>query len=341
MGQILSCPFTVDRASSRILWEFTGKCNLNCRHCLYYGGSNGVGQDLTREQITPILDSIAREGSIKAIWISGGEPLLRRELMWFVEAIAQRGMTPSISSNATLVTEEMARSLYRLGVRYVHVSLDGADAATHDALRRAPGAFDAALAGIDRLTASGIQVGASCMVTEESAGQLDRVLALAKQRRVSPLSFYTVAPIGRGTAEQPGNLLALMEGLAAFQREHSGDQTPRLEVFRTLTGQDRLDKTAGLRPCNADSFFTISNTGRLSSCPWLSKSGHGLGSISLLETDFSTAAEEIRRETAAFLRRRREALPLCGGCAHRDVCGRGCPAVSLPGENDPLCRFLL
>ena len=75
-----TCPFNLKKAQPRILWEITSKCNLKCRHCLYYTESPQIVTDLSYKQICEIVDKISEDGRIKEIWISGGEPLVRKDI---------------------------------------------------------------------------------------------------------------------------------------------------------------------------------------------------------------------------------------------------------------------
>lgn len=338
---ILSCPFTLTASTSRVLWEVTGTCNLNCRHCLYFNNQKKPAPDLTFEELTVILDSISRDGQIKAIWLSGGEPLLRKDLPRFAREISKRGIVPSISTNGTLLTDALAKELYEAGVRYVHVSIDGATAEVHDNLRNTPGAFEGVMRGIECLKQSNIRTGASYMVTRESISQVPNMVLLACEKGLDVLSFYLVAPIGRGTEVQDTRELELMQELEAALRPYRNLSNLIIEVFRTVSEEQKSDPMAGLMECNGQCFYTITNDGYLASCPWFSKSDSPVESVDLKKTDFGVARKEIQKRMVRFLQQRQNTMQEnCTGCPHQANCGKGCPAVSAQNNMDPLCRYL-
>lgn len=338
---VLSCPFTLTDSTSRVLWEVTGKCNLNCRHCLYFNNQKKIAPDLTIEQMTTILDDIAQDGQIKAIWISGGEPLLRKDLIPFVQEISKRGITPSISTNGTMLTGELVEELYNAGVRYVHLSIDGTTAAVHDWLRNTTGAFDAVMRGIDYLNSSGIRKGASYMVTWDSVTQVPEMITLGLKKGLDVLSFYLVAPIGRGTVIQDSRNFELMNALEEAVEPYRNLPDIRIEVFRTISQNQRADPSVGLMECKGQCFYTITNDGHLASCPWFAKNDFSIEPISLLEMNFSDAKYIILERMEKYLQKRKNKLTnWCVDCIHKDNCGKGCPAVGDVGGIDPLCGYL-
>ncbi len=338
---VLSCPFTLTASTSRILWEVTGKCNLNCRHCLYFNNMKKPAPDLTFEQMISILDNIASDGEIKAIWLSGGEPLLYKDLVRFAEEISKRGLIPSVSTNGTLLTEELAERLFKAGVRYVHLSIDGATAEVHDHLRNTPGAFDAVMRGIACLKRSNICAGASYMVTWDSIGQVTDMISLAQEKGLDVLSFYLIAPIGRGTTAQDPKEFELMHVLEETLKPYRNLPNLKIEVFRTVTERQRAASSVGLMECKGQCFYTITNDGFLASCPWFAKSDSPVESVSLLETDFATGRQLIHSRMEQYLYARQTVFEKsCSTCIHKDSCGKGCPAVSENGGFDPLCRYL-
>ena len=78
---INACPFNLQDGKERILWEITPRCNMNCKHCLFFSGNGkGIKDEITTGDAFKIIDNIKNDKMIKAIWISGGEPLLRKDI---------------------------------------------------------------------------------------------------------------------------------------------------------------------------------------------------------------------------------------------------------------------
>lgn len=332
-----TCPFNLATARPRILWEITSKCNLKCRHCLYYESEEAIGKDLTFEEICRIVDKIAADGRIKEVWLSGGEPLIRPDILEIITYISEKGLIPSLSTNGTLVTAENAPALFKGGIRYTHVSLDGIDAATHDWLRQTDGAFEKAVAGLRELSKNGILTGASFMVTEKSIDQVEGMLGLAEKLGLSIISFYMVEPLGRAAGSEFGDKRMLSQKLLAIKHRvdekaiafHGKAEFPR--IFEEDMDIDILEE------CHAEKFFTLTSDGKLGVCPWLMKSKGAYIGGDLRIDDFAKSVENCEQYIVS-MKQNRKTQGKCGQCGQNQVCGQGCPAVSRYSSADPYGR---
>jgi radical SAM protein with 4Fe4S-binding SPASM domain len=108
------------------------------------------------------------------------------------------GIRVALATNGTLVTNEIARKILESGVRRVSISLDGADAPTHDAFRGMPGAFDAALRGFRNLRELGMSLQINMTIARHNAHQLPAVLKLAKEIGADALHTFLLVPVGCG-----------------------------------------------------------------------------------------------------------------------------------------------
>ena len=96
------------------------------------------------------------------------------------------------------MTKEVAHKIVDAGVRRVSISLDGADAATHDAFRGIPGAFDKALRGLRNLKELGMSVQINMTIARHNAHQLPAVLEMARQLGADALHTFLLVPVGCG-----------------------------------------------------------------------------------------------------------------------------------------------
>ena len=103
-----------------------------------------------------------------------------------------------MATNGTLVTKEVAHKIVDAGVRRVSISLDGADAATHDAFRGIPGAFDQALRGLRNLKELGMSVQINMTIARHNAHQLPAVLEMARSLGADALHTFLLVPVGCG-----------------------------------------------------------------------------------------------------------------------------------------------
>ena len=108
--------------------------------------------------------------------LSGGEPLYRQDIFQLAEYATSRGLRVALATNGTLVTKDIAEKIKNSGIKRVSISLDGADATTHDTFRGIPGAFDAAIYGMRNLQELGVSVQINTTIARHNAHQLPDVL---------------------------------------------------------------------------------------------------------------------------------------------------------------------
>src|ERR1022692_3809943 len=180
-----------------IFWELTKGCNLRCIHCRASATELSSPDDLSTETAKAIIDQIA-EVSSPILVLSGGEPLFRSDIFQLARYGTDKGLRVALATNGTLVTKQVAQKIVDSGVRRVAISLDGADAATHDTFRGIPGAFDAAITGFRNLKALGMQVQINTTIARHNAHQLPHVLALAKSLGADALHTFLLVPVGCG-----------------------------------------------------------------------------------------------------------------------------------------------
>jgi radical SAM protein with 4Fe4S-binding SPASM domain len=180
-----------------IFWELTKGCNLRCIHCRASATELSAPSDLSTEAARDIIDQIAAV-STPILVLSGGEPLFRSDIFQLARYGTDKGLRVALATNGTLVTKHVARMIVDSGVQRVAISLDGADALTHDTFRGIPGAFDAAIAGFRNLKYLGMSVQINTTIARHNAHQLPQVLELAKSLGADALHTFLLVPVGCG-----------------------------------------------------------------------------------------------------------------------------------------------
>jgi radical SAM protein with 4Fe4S-binding SPASM domain len=180
-----------------IFWELTKGCNLRCIHCRATATELSAPTDLSTQAARDIIDQIA-EVSSPILVLSGGEPLYRSDIFQLARYGTEKGLRVALATNGTLVSKEVARMIVDSGVQRVAISLDGADALTHDSFRGIPGAFDAAIAGFRNLKNLGMSVQINTTIARHNAHQLPAVLELAKLLGADALHTFLLVPVGCG-----------------------------------------------------------------------------------------------------------------------------------------------
>jgi 12,18-didecarboxysiroheme deacetylase len=209
--------FSADK-SPVVVWNMTRRCNLKCIHCYSNSADVNYPDELTTAEGKKLIDDLAQFGS-PVILFSGGEPLLRPDLLELAQYATNKGMRAVISTNGTLITKEIATRLQKIGLSYVGVSLDGLEK-THDRFRGKKGAFAAALEGIRNCRNAGIKVGIRFTVNKHNLSDVGAMFDLLEQEKIERLCFYHLVYTGRGsqlrdedlTHEETRRLLDLIAG---------------------------------------------------------------------------------------------------------------------------------
>ena len=174
------------------------RCNLACVHCYAEGAEEGCPPILSVAEVRDLFRQFAELGCLHCT-VTGGEPLLCPDFEARWTAIAEQGIRRLLFTNATRVDDRVAAFLRETPPDWVEVTLLGADSATHDALTRHPGSFEAALAGIRRLERAGVRARVKTMVMRGNAKQIGAIRDLA-------------ATLGDGSFRLDGQLMGDFRG---------------------------------------------------------------------------------------------------------------------------------
>jgi radical SAM protein with 4Fe4S-binding SPASM domain len=192
------CPAQAGHGKPRLIfWEVTKGCNLRCIHCRASATDLSSPTDLCTQAARNIIDQITDVAN-PILVLSGGEPLFRSDIFQLARYGTVRGLRVALATNGTLVTQQVARKIVNAGIKRVAISLDGADAVTHDDFRGIPGAFDAAISGFRNLKDLGMSVQINTTIARHNARQLPRVLELAKSLGADALHTFLLVPVGCG-----------------------------------------------------------------------------------------------------------------------------------------------
>jgi radical SAM protein with 4Fe4S-binding SPASM domain len=179
-----------------VVWDFTHKCNLSCKHC--YSNSGGIREaELTTDEALDVVEQLADAG-VTALAFSGGEPLTRSDFFEVAAHAVDCGLYVSVATNGTLLTREMACKLKKAKIHYVEISIDGATAATHDAFRGVPGAFDKAVTGLKNAVAENLCACIATTATKSNLEEMPAIVTLAEEIGAERFTYFNFIPTGRG-----------------------------------------------------------------------------------------------------------------------------------------------
>jgi len=188
--------FSIDKKPV-VVWNVTRACNLNCVHCYARAVERTHDKELSYDQGIALIDDLAEFG-VPVILFSGGEPLMRRDLVDLASYAVKKGMRAVISTNGTLITPKKAQELKQIGLSYVGVSLDGM-AEINDRFRGKKGAFEEALAGIKNCQEVGLKVGLRFTINRMNIDEIPYIFDLLEENRIPRVCFYHLVYAGRGS----------------------------------------------------------------------------------------------------------------------------------------------
>ncbi len=180
-----------------VVWNVTRRCNLKCVHCYAHAKNIPFDNELSTDQGKELINDLADFGS-PVMLFSGGEPLVRKDLPQLAAYAVEKGMRAVISTNGTLITATMARTLKEIGLSYVGISLDGMQE-VNDRFRGVPGAFNSALEGIKNSQDAGIKVGLRFTINKFNVNEIPKIFQLLEEMDIPRVCFYHLVYAGRGS----------------------------------------------------------------------------------------------------------------------------------------------
>jgi len=364
-----------------ISWNLTYRCNLACEHCyLDAGGSPLVDaenfadrSELGTEECFRVIDDIAAFAPECLTILTGGEPLLRRDILEIVRRAAERGLWVVVGTNGVCITENLARRLAEAGARGLSLSLDALDPDRHDRFRKVRGAWRNTVEGAEILNRTGLPFIVQTTAGSHNLGELDAIAGFAHDRLAAKVwNLYFLVPTGRGQFVSditPAQYDEVLASLYRIQRkydrrmlvnakcaphyiktvlENAGAQTDPIPTDAESAPFDpaqRRPSWPGLSPiriysggaggCPAGTHYMgIRPNGDVTPCPYLPVFAGNLRSASLADLWTSSGLfTDIRRRSSLGGR--------CGACEMNAHCG-GCRAraYGMTGDlmaEDPLC----
>ena len=334
-----------------ITWSVTAKCNLRCKHCYSESSPEAGDNDLTTDESLRVIDEIADWG-IGLLIFDGGEPLLREDFFQIADYASNKGITTGIGTNGTMLDIATARRLLSVGIRYLSLSIDGADAETHDAFRGEAGNFRKTLEAASACKEAGLPFQFNTVLRKKTIPQISDILRLGLDYGVFGMEFFDLIPVGRANRECRDEVLTVeerkevVEQLAQAQIDYPLTiETPSLPMYPLIL---KLNVDKGIRPkhipmeqlvrlayygrgCAAGSprgYVVIRNNGEVNPCIFLQIN---LGNVK------EKSIRQIWQESPILsqLRSRELLKGECGQCQYKDIC-TGCRARAYVETGDVL-----
>jgi radical SAM protein with 4Fe4S-binding SPASM domain len=316
----VSAPPAPEKRLWRLHLYLTEDCNLACRHCGVVDGSR-PGGELNSRAVRRLIDQAVATG-VDGIAFSGGEPLLRADCLDLLGYAARRVKT-LLSTNGTLLDEASAAALVALGV-VVQVSLDGATAAVHDALRGS-GAFERAWRGIEHLQRAGIGERLALNVTllRPNLPQVAEIVALAARRGVAGVRFAPVQRLGRAATRWPELAPGAGDYAPVYRLLYRTLDAGKVTVGKGLPGLE-MEPLEGQPWCRLGHLLLVDSRGDIYPCSLLTAPQFRLGNVAHTPLAEALGSDRLRG-LAALCAGRKDEIDDCRACAWRHFCQASCP----------------
>jgi len=301
--------------------EVIGACNLTCTHC--FASPLPRNHDaLTLAELDRLFGELASLGSFR-LGLTGGEPLMRPDFFEVVDAALAHGLHPCLTTNALLITDEIARELGRRPLVWLNVSLDGATAESNDAVRGA-GVFDRVVEKLCILRRHA-RFTLAFTITRDNAEEVDACARLAKELSAHTAVFRPLYPVGAARAKPE-----MMPGFAQYSDAlvrlgssvESGGSVKAVDPFSPQARQASQAKVFANLGCGAgNTVASVSVKGDVNPCSFL-------GSLFEAGNVRTRPFAEIWKQSAGFVRMRslsRERVngKFEGGCRARSLAAHG------------------
>ncbi|MBF8267966.1 MAG: radical protein [Dehalococcoidia bacterium] len=329
-----------------LFYEITKACALSCRHCRAHAQPKRHPSELTTQESMALVDEIGRFSPKPILIISGGDPLMRRDLFEVAAYAVSQGVRTSLSPSVTaLVTPKNLARVYQAGVRHISFSLDGATPEVHDGFRGVAGAFDRTLGAIGAARDAGLTVQLNTTVSRWNSNQLEALAEVVARSGAVLWDVFFMVPTGRAQAEE---VLSAEEHEKVFQWLHHLSRTSTLSVKTTMgqpfrrvmlqqAAKDGVEVDSVPSANDGKGICFISHVGEIFPSGFLPLECGNVRTDSLVEVYRTHPVFRALRDPDALKGK-------CGRCGFRVVCG-GCRAraYGFTGdylEAEPCCAYV-
>ena len=337
-------------------YEITQACDLVCKHCRASAQENPAEDELLTPQSLVLLEQVATFPRKPVVVFTGGDPLKRADLFTLIEHAVSLGLQTALTPSATpLATKAALERAKKAGIGAFGISLDGPDAATHDAFRGFEGSFEKTLEMLESARSLGVPVQVNTSITKRNYRKIDAIAELLSTQGIMMWSLFFLVPVGRGVEEEritPTEYLQVFEQLWKHsQVQPYSIKTTEAPHYRRFVLEKGGDPLAA--PQSSDAHRTMRHRAPLGitdgrGIMFTSHNGEifPAGFLPIVCGRFpNDSVVEVYQKHPVFqsLQDPDQYKGICGKCNSRQICGgsraRAYAVTGDPLEAEPDCLF--
>ncbi len=329
--------------------NLTRRCNLSCVHCYLDADTllHSSDNELTTKEVCHLLDEVVTCGDGTMVVLTGGEPLVRRDLEQIIAHGTKLELAMVVGTNGMMLTERRVTSLKDSGLLGAGISVDSLDAEKHDNFRGQSGAWEKTMAGIEQCRRQQLSFQIHFTITDNNADELAAMIDFARSSGALVLNIFFLVCTGRGESFsniQPERYERVLAEIIDAQSQYPdliirprcaphfkriAFQKDPDSLLNRISGQEGDGCIAGTHYCR------VTPEGGITACPYIDTE---VGNI------HQTSFTDSWKHAPDFLRLRKPKLNgRCGNCEYRQLCG-GCRARPVAAGNDlmdtdPWCTY--
>ncbi len=348
--------FDFHHAPFIVIWEATRSCDLACHHCRAEAAPHRDPLELNHQEAISLLNHVREEFGPVLFVLTGGDPLKRTDLHVLIRHGTALGLRMTITPSVTpLLTDDALEQLAQSGIKRIAMSLDGADAETHDTFRGVIGTFARTISAIRTAQKLGMECQINTTVSKHNLQQVPDIAKLVGWLDATLWSVFQVVPTGRAAASNDAvvpsaveqeKLYRLLADIALNSETSFDIKTTAGQPYYRVLSQERarrgnppttrrsLRAPRGVNDGNG--FVFISHTGDISPSGFLPVVAGNVRTHSL-------ATVYRHHDLFTRLRHPHSFAGKCGYCEYNDRCGgsrsRTYAITGDPFASDPTCIY--
>ncbi|HWP49367.1 MAG TPA: radical SAM protein [Candidatus Limnocylindrales bacterium] len=333
-----------------ISWNITKRCNIQCAHC-YLDAAYRTGErigELSTEECFRIIDQIEEVNPHALLILTGGEPLLRKDIFEIARYASQKKFMVVIGTNGTILNDKLVQKMVAAGVKGVSISLHSVRPEAHDHFTQVPGSWQKAVRGAQVLKRNQVEFIIQTSTMSWNYDEIPRIVDFAYELGARFFNLYFLVCTGRGQGLSGKDISearyeAMLVQVFEMQKKYQGKMlisakcTPQYKriVYEADPNSPYLKSYSGGCPA-ATHYAQITPTGEVTPCPYMSIP---LGNVR------KKSFAEIWHTSPLLnqLRDRKLLQGRCGSCEFKVVCS-GCRARAFAETGnylaeDPSCQY--